>query len=49
MHELSHMVGLTHVQKRDELMYSDNVGRTTFGEGDLEGLRRLGVGRCFTK
>ncbi|KRE55336.1 hypothetical protein ASG70_08090 [Phycicoccus sp. Soil748] len=49
MHELSHMVGLTHVQKPDELMYSDNNGRTTFGKGDLEGLRRLGVGRCFTK
>lgn len=49
MHELGHMVGLTHVHNPDELMDSENNGRTTFGEGDLVGLRRLGTGRCFTK
>ncbi|MEP6854377.1 MAG: peptidase, partial [Pedococcus sp.] len=49
MHELSHLVGLTHVMKDDEIMFAENNGRTTFGDGDLEGLRRLGVGRCFTQ
>ncbi|WP_406830280.1 matrixin family metalloprotease [Pedococcus sp. KACC 23699] len=49
MHELAHMVGLTHVKKRSELMYDDNVGKHEFGAGDLEGLRRLGMGRCFTR
>ncbi len=49
MHELGHLIGLNHVEKRSELMNSDNVGRHSFGDGDLEGLRRLGIGRCFTK
>ena len=49
MHELAHMIGLTHVEKRSELMYSGNVAKEEFGDGDLEGLRRLGIGRCFTK
>ncbi|MEO5982298.1 MAG: matrixin family metalloprotease [Pedococcus sp.] len=49
MHELGHLIGLNHVEKRSELMYSDNVGKHAFGDGDLEGLRRLGTGRCFTK
>ena len=49
MHELGHLVGLNHVEKRSELMNSDNVGKHSFGDGDLEGLRRLGIGRCFTE
>jgi hypothetical protein len=47
LHELGHVMGLDHVLKDDEqLMYSgDSPGWdvTTFGTGDLEGLRRLGA------
>jgi len=28
-------------------MFHDNVGRTTLGLGDLEGLRLLGQGPCL--
>jgi hypothetical protein len=45
-HEFGHLVGLTHVRDRGELMSDDNVGRTTWGPGDLAGLSRLGRGRC---
>lgn len=48
MHELTHLVGLTHVHDAGELMNDDNNGRTTFGPGDLEGLRQLGGGPCFS-
>jgi hypothetical protein len=48
MHELAHLVGLNHVAAASELMYSDNVGVVTFGAGDLEGLRKLGDGPCFS-
>lgn len=48
MHELGHLVGLHHVPERNELMYAENVGQTTFGPGDLEGLRQLGLGPCFS-
>ena len=46
MHELGHVVGLGHVDDPDELMYDDNVGRTDFGPGDLQGLAILGRGAC---
>ncbi|KAA1418935.1 matrixin family metalloprotease [Nocardioides humilatus] len=46
LHELGHLVGLGHVRSSDELMFSDNLGRTDFGTGDLNGLVRLGRGRC---
>ena len=46
LHELGHLVGLDHVDSRDELMYSDNVGKREFGTGDLNGLVELGKGRC---
>ena len=47
MHELAHVVGLTHVPARDELMNAKNdSGMLGFGPGDLEGLRRLGSGPC---
>jgi len=49
MHELGHLVGLRHVPERSELMYADTTGRTTFGPGDREGLRQLGLGPCFTE
>lgn len=45
-HELGHLVGLGHVDDPGELMHDDNVGRTTFGAGDLEGLARLGNIAC---
>jgi hypothetical protein len=48
MHELAHLVGLTHVQDTRELMAEKNSGRHTFGPGDREGLRRLGGGPCFS-
>ena len=46
MHELGHVVGLAHVEDPGELMYRNNVGRTTFGSGDISGLAALGRGRC---
>ncbi|MCR6030403.1 matrixin family metalloprotease [Nocardioides sp. zg-579] len=45
-HELGHVVGLGHVDSREELMYADNVGRTSFGTGDLQGLALLGAAPC---
>ena len=39
MHELGHVLGLDHVHDDGELMNEDNIGRTTFGPGDLAGLR----------
>ncbi|PVG81778.1 hypothetical protein DDE18_17580 [Nocardioides gansuensis] len=45
-HELGHVVGLDHVDSPAELMHATNLGRTTYGEGDLEGLARLGSLPC---
>ena len=45
-HELGHVLGLGHVDDENELMYSDNVGQTELGPGDLEGLARLGSVDC---
>lgn len=45
-HEFGHLVGLDHVDDPGELMYDDNVGRNTYGPGDLEGLARLGSIPC---
>jgi hypothetical protein len=45
-HEFGHLVGLDHVDDPGELMYSDNIGRTSYGPGDLEGLARLGNIPC---
>jgi Matrixin len=45
LHELGHIIGLDHVKDPDQLMYSGrhpNFGVRDFGDGDLEGLRRLG-------
>ena len=44
MHELAHVVGLDHVDDSGELMYAENVGRVSFGAGDLAGLALLGAG-----
>lgn len=45
-HELGHVVGLDHVEDPGELMNGENLGRTTYGPGDLEGFARLGSIRC---
>ena len=45
-HKLAHVVGLGHVDDPGELMYDDNLGRTTYGPGDREGLARLGSISC---
>ena len=46
MHELGHVLGLDHVDDRDQLMYDENVGQTELGPGDRAGLAALGAGRC---
>lgn len=46
LHELGHLVGLGHVDSPGELMYPDSVGLLDFSSGDLNGLVRLGQGRC---
>lgn len=46
MHELGHVMGLGHVDDAGELMHEENIGRETFGPGDLQGLAVLGAGRC---
>ncbi|MDO9456628.1 matrixin family metalloprotease [Nocardioides sp.] len=46
MHELGHLVGLNHVEDDRQLMYKSTTFQTSFGEGDLEGLRILGEGPC---
>lgn len=47
LHEFGHVFGLDHVDSPRELMYEDNTDLTTFGPGDLEGLRLLGQGPCI--
>jgi hypothetical protein len=47
LHELGHLVGLSHVDDPNELMHHDNVGRLDLGPGDRRGLAALGSGRCF--
>lgn len=46
LHELGHLVGLDHVDSRDELMFADNIGTRDFATGDLNGLKAVGKGRC---
>ncbi len=46
MHEIGHLLGLDHVDDPGELMYAENLGRTTFGPGDRQGLGILGAGWC---
>lgn len=46
LHELGHIMGLDHVRDPEQLMYSGrhpNFSVRTYGPGDLEGLRRLGL------
>lgn len=46
LHEFGHVFGLDHVDSPRELMSEDNGDLTSFGPGDLEGLRLLGQGPC---
>lgn len=46
LHELGHLVGLAHVDDPAQLMYPTASTRTDFADGDLRGLRDLGLGRC---
>lgn len=47
LHEFGHLVGLDHVNKPSELMFEDNNGLTTWGQGDLSGLSAMGNGSCL--
>lgn len=46
VHELAHVVGLDHVDDPSQLMYEENNGLTTLGDGDRAGLALLGAGPC---
>lgn len=45
-HELTHVIGLGHVDSDRELMSAKNSGQTTFGDGDRRGLARLADRPC---
>lgn len=42
MHELGHVVGLAHVSDPEQLMFESSTGRSSWGLGDIQGLRRVG-------
>ncbi len=47
-HELGHVLGLSHVRDRSQLMYSETeVGVTSYQAGDRRGLAQLGAGPCL--
>lgn len=41
LHELGHLIGLTHVSDAQQLMHESNVGLTAFAAGDLSGFAVL--------
>jgi len=43
MHELGHVLGLAHVGSPDEIMHAMQREQTSWGEGDKEGLRSVGL------
>ena len=46
VHELSHVLGLDHVDDPNELMHPVTASRTDLGPGDLQGLALLGQAPC---
>lgn len=46
LHELGHLMGLAHVDSRDQLMYPYLQARRTFTDAERTGLRSLGSGPC---
>ena len=48
MHELTHVLGATHVDDPTQVMSLGGDGRTEFGQGDLHALAVLGAGECVT-
>lgn len=46
LHELTHVLGLNHVNDPGELMHTTTSGQYDYGPGDLEGLARLGNVPC---
>ena len=46
LHELGHLLGLEHVQSRDQLMYPYLESQRTFSPAERVGLRSLGSGTC---
>ncbi len=47
MHELGHLIGLSHVNDAQQLMHESNVGLTAFAAGDLSGFAFLrATARC---
>ena len=48
LHELGHLVGLGHVADPYQVMYDTNAyPLPSYRSGDLRGLAKLGLGRCF--
>ena len=45
-HEWGHVLGLAHVESAEELMLPRGTARIGYGDGDLEGLARLGSIPC---
>lgn len=46
LHELGHVVGLSHAAGRDQLMFAENSGLLNFSAGDLAGLAAVGGAKC---
>ncbi|HVF20831.1 MAG TPA: matrixin family metalloprotease [Mycobacteriales bacterium] len=47
LHEVAHLVGLDHVEDRNELMHPESTTEVVeFGPGDRRGLAQLGAGPC---
>ena len=51
IHEIGHVLGLSHVDARKQVMYFQTIRRdATWGAGDLRGLRKVGDSRgCLTR